>query len=586
MRRRDQPRIAKVRRDQHDRRGIIRREQTRANPGLGSGRDGHGARSIDAAFFCGCHDFFVPIGRDKSDQLVLAPSHVPIEQRSPAVYSARLFMNEIYDVAIIGGGPAGSTAACLLAKAGRRVVVLEREKFPRFHIGESLLPYSMPVFDRLGIREELDRTAQPKHGAELITACGTRHVNFHFRDGFRLAHHRSYQVERATFDKLLLDNAAEHGAEVREETAVPGVDFDDDGATVRLAGQDAPTIRAPLRHRRQRPQYRHRPATAASRKATRICKNSPSTPTTKMSAASRATTAARSPAWSAREDRWFWVIPLSDTQDQHRHGDGHGDFQAMAPVARGSARSPASASSRISRTSCADAKRVTPVYATGDYSYRNTRLAGPRWLLAGDAAGFIDPVFSTGVFLAIASGEQAADAIHASLERPAQSAPAFSPATRNGLNRVMDLYLRFVNSWYQHEFIEVISQPDRDTFSSPARSMPCSPAISTAASPSGGACSSSISWSSCKNSPRSVPRLVAHPRTRPLPAPDSRLPRHAFPDFRRRPRARSAPVTGCQTPHIFRHARCHVEGARRPVEIHQSQAHGHRRRRRAAARQG
>src|SRR5450755_1778797 len=135
-------------------------------------------------------------------------------------------MSEIYDVAIIGGGPAGSTAGCLLAQAGRRVVVLEREKFPRFHIGESLLPYSMPVFDRLGIREELDRTCQPKHGAELMTACGTRHIIFHFRDGFRLAHHRSYQAERATFDKLLLDNAAKHGAEVREEVGVERVDFD------------------------------------------------------------------------------------------------------------------------------------------------------------------------------------------------------------------------------------------------------------------------------------------------------------------------------------------------------------------------
>ena len=125
-------------------------------------------------------------------------------------------MNEIYDVAIIGGGPAGSTAACLLGQAGRRVVVLEREKFPRFHIGESLLPYSMPAFDRMGLRETLDRTSQPKYGAEIITACGTRHLRFHFRNGFRLKHHRSYQVERAVFDKLLLDNAADRGAEVRE----------------------------------------------------------------------------------------------------------------------------------------------------------------------------------------------------------------------------------------------------------------------------------------------------------------------------------------------------------------------------------
>src|ERR1700754_4379934 len=102
-------------------------------------------------------------------------------------------MNEIYDVAIIGGGPAGSTAACLLAKAGRRVVVLEREKFPRFHIGESLLPYSMGAFDRLGIRERLEVSGFPKFGGEIATAANERAVKFYFKDGFQLRHHQAFQ---------------------------------------------------------------------------------------------------------------------------------------------------------------------------------------------------------------------------------------------------------------------------------------------------------------------------------------------------------------------------------------------------------
>src|SRR2546423_7214901 len=109
--------------------------------------------------------------------------------------------NGLYDVAIIGGGPAGSTAATLLARAGRRVIVFEREKFPRFHIGESLLPFSMQQFDRLGVREKLDRTFMPKYGGEIVAACGSRGVEFFFQDGFRSQRGRAFQVAPAGFDK-------------------------------------------------------------------------------------------------------------------------------------------------------------------------------------------------------------------------------------------------------------------------------------------------------------------------------------------------------------------------------------------------
>ena len=363
-------------------------------------------------------------------------------------------MNEIYDVAIIGGGPAGSTAACLLAQAGRRVIVIEREKFPRFHIGESLLPYSMPVFDRMGVRAALDRTSQPKLGAEIITACGTRHLRFHFRNGFRLKHHRSYQVERSTFDKLMLDHAAAQGAEVREETSVAGVDFDDDGVTVRLKDNDAIRARyvidASGRHtvigqqQRLKQSYPH---------------------LNKFSVFAHFENVRREPGEDGctltrmirSSDRWFWVIPLSETKTSIGVVTDTATFKALR-LSPEEMLEQSFAEQPHFREILEGATRVTPVHSTGDYSYRNTRLAGPRWMLAGDAAGFIDPVFSTGVFIAISSGEQCADAIHAALKKPARALGLFARYEKR-LNRVMDLYLRFVTAWYQHEFIEVISTP-------------------------------------------------------------------------------------------------------------------------------
>src|ERR1044071_10288404 len=138
----------------------------------------------------------------------------------------------MYDVAIIGGGPAGSTAATLLSKAGRRVIVFEREKFPRFHIGESLLPFSVGTFDRLGVREKLDANFIPKYGGEIVSACGTKGVKFYFKDGFRSQRDRAYQVTRSEFDKVLLDHSRENGAEVREEIEVKKIEFTTDRAKI------------------------------------------------------------------------------------------------------------------------------------------------------------------------------------------------------------------------------------------------------------------------------------------------------------------------------------------------------------------
>src|SRR5256886_13473185 len=140
----------------------------------------------------------------------------------------------MYDIAIIGGGPAGSTAAILLSKAGRRVIVLERDKFPRFHIGESLLPFSMQTFSRLGLQEKLRAHFVEKFGGEIAEAGGEKAAKFYFKDGFASRTDHSYQVTRSKFDKMLLDHAGESGAEVYEETAVDNVDFNQHGAMLFL----------------------------------------------------------------------------------------------------------------------------------------------------------------------------------------------------------------------------------------------------------------------------------------------------------------------------------------------------------------
>ena len=341
--------------------------------------------------------------------------------------------SELYDVAIIGGGPAGSTAATLLAQAGRRVVVCEREKFPRFHIGESLLPASMRTFDRLGVQEKLRAAFMEKFGGEMSSSCGDEAMRFYFEDGYQSQCDRSYQVTRADFDKLLLDHAAESGVDVREETAVQSVNFSDD--QVQTANRWAKIT--------NQSQIRARYLIDASGRNSfvgamfKLRKNYEQLH--KFSLFAHYTGVARPEGRNGTLtrmirglDRWFWIIPLTaertsigivlDTDNFRKAKQNPETFFEDAL-----------AEQPLLAQSMRDARRASQVYSATDFSYRNTKLAGDRWLLAGDAAGFIDPVFSTGVFLAIMSGELSADVLDRALNKPKSARQAFSSATKNSL---------------------------------------------------------------------------------------------------------------------------------------------------------
>jgi flavin-dependent dehydrogenase len=362
-------------------------------------------------------------------------------------------MPEFYDVIIVGGGPAGSTAGTLLAKQGWKVAILEKEQFPRFKIGESLLPGSLCTFERMGVKEKIDRAdVIVKYGGKIISACGTRTNRFLFSNVFRCKYPTAYQVERSRFDQILLDHAAETGCDVRQGVKVTDFACTQDGITTRTgtgefcgrylvdcSGRNA-LVGTHFNLRRSYPELRKFSLYAHFEGVDRL-----------PGIEGTLTQMVRG------RDRWFWIIPITATKTSIGVVLDAQTFKRMKL-------SPEAALLQILQENpkvieqMSSAKRVTEVYATGDFSFRNMRFTGDRWVLAGDAAGFIDPVWSSGVFIAVLSGEKAADMLDRVLQRPERQAVEFKRYERH-LGRVMDLYLRLVNSWYTQEFAEVFLNP-------------------------------------------------------------------------------------------------------------------------------
>ncbi len=362
-------------------------------------------------------------------------------------------MAEFFDILIVGGGPAGSTAGTLLAKQGWKVAIFEKDQFPRFKIGESLLPGSLCTFERMGVKEKLDQADfTVKYGGKIVSACGTRTNRFLFKDVFRCTYPTAYQVERSKFDKILLDHAAESGCKVFHGTPVSGVSFDSDGVTLQT-GDD-----------RYRARYlidcSGRNGLISSKYKLR--RNYPKL--RKFSMFAHYEDVDREPGIDGTltkmvrcTDKWLWTIPITSTKTSIGVVMDAEAFKRMKLKPEEAYRRILEENPQI-MCQLSRARRVTEVHAAGDFSFRNERFTGERWVLAGDAAGFIDPVWSSGVFIAVLSGERAADMLDRTLHRPLRRAAEFARYERH-VGRVMDLYLRFVNAWYTQEFAEVFFNP-------------------------------------------------------------------------------------------------------------------------------
>ena len=353
------------------------------------------------------------------------------------------------DVIVIGGGPAGSTAATLLAQRGFSVTLLERERFPRFQIGESLLPYNNDLFDRLGVTEDIAcGESVPKYGAYFVTGDGQVSAGFRFDQRLTDPYRRSFQVKRAEFDHLLLRNAAKHGVDVREETPVTSVDVSNPQKVVVNGNLEARFVIDASGHH--------------SIVGSRIGGKSDVESLKKIAFFAHYRNVPRAEGKDGGStiivvlrNAWFWLIPVTNeltsvglvVDRDHYVKCG---LQPQELLEQTIAGSPWVAEKMK------DAERVTQIYARKDFSFRMEKIAGPNFALIGDAAGFLDPIFSTGVFMAMKSADIAAAAAAARLRTGSMKA---LDHYQRDFTRGLDKYLRFIEHFYDREFLEVFFNP-------------------------------------------------------------------------------------------------------------------------------